>query len=125
MCDYQRALATSVCVGFGCGAECDTLAGTCYIHTLASHWCVYVCVCVSMNVCTGASTGTDSPKSPGATSLVPKKDDGKKKLQQFMHNARKVKPPPLSPGPCPNTLIALKPPFHNACCPTFVTCKHV
>ena len=37
-----------------------------------------------------ASIGSGSPQSPGATSLVPKKDDGKKKLQQFMHNARKV-----------------------------------
>lgn len=37
--------------------------------------------------------GPGSPKSPGGTSLVPKKDDGKKKLQQFMHNARKVSPP--------------------------------
>ena len=29
--------------------------------------------------------------TPGATRVSPRKDDSKKKLQQFMHNARKVR----------------------------------
>jgi len=43
---------------------------------------------------TGGSTGTGSPMSPGSTGVGHKKDDGKKKLQQFMHNARKVRVQP-------------------------------
>ncbi|KAL0036647.1 hypothetical protein WJX79_003886 [Trebouxia sp. C0005] len=38
----------------------------------------------------GGSNGTGSPMSPGSTGTTLRKDDGKKKLQQFMHNARKV-----------------------------------
>ena len=39
----------------------------------------------------GGQTGTGSPLG-GSQTVSPKKDDGKKKLQQFMHNARKVGP---------------------------------
>ncbi|DBB10039.1 TPA: Protofilament ribbon protein [Trebouxia sp. C0006] len=38
----------------------------------------------------GGSNGTGSPMSPGTTGVTLRKDNGKKKLQQFMHNARKV-----------------------------------
>ena len=48
---------------------------------------------------TGGSSGSGSPRSP-VSSLVPKKDDGKKKLQQFMHNARKVSHLQLSSVVC-------------------------
>ena len=53
---------------------------------------------------TGASTGTGSPMSPGTMTVTPKKDDGKKKLQQFMHNARKVCDLPQLLLPCDPTL---------------------
>ena len=42
--------------------------------------------------------------SPGTMTVTPKKDDGKKKLQQFMHNARKVCDLPQLLLPCDSTL---------------------